>query len=75
MRSESMTEATRTLLRTIDGPRGKAEIYEILEASNSDVTVGGEVVNYEVLFNNEKHPARALGEASLVAEELTGTGR
>jgi hypothetical protein len=70
-----MAEATRTLLRTVEGPKGKAEIYEILEASNSDATVGGEVVNYEVMFNNETHSARALGEASIVAEELAGTGR
>jgi hypothetical protein len=70
-----MPEATRTLLRTIEGPKGKAEVYEILEASNSDATIGGEVVNYEVRFNNETRSARALGEASLVAEELAGTGR
>jgi hypothetical protein len=70
-----MTEPTRTLLRTIEGPKGKAEIYEILQVSNSDVTVGGEVVDYEVVFNNEAHKARALGEASIVAEELAGTGR
>ncbi|HTE84749.1 MAG TPA: hypothetical protein VK821_08445 [Dehalococcoidia bacterium] len=70
-----MVEPTRTLLRTIEGPKGKAEIYEILQASNTDATIGGEVVDYEVIFNNEAHPARALGEASLVAEELAGTGR
>jgi hypothetical protein len=69
-----MNEPTRTLLRTVEGPKGKAEIYEVLQA-NSDITVGGEVVNYEVLFSGEVHPARALGEASIVAEELAGTSR
>ena len=72
---DAMADSTRTLLRTIDGPKGKAEIYEILEASNNDATVGGEVVNYEVIFNDQAHKARALGEASIVAEELAGTGR
>ena len=70
-----MAEPTRTLLRTIEGPKGKADIYEILQASSSVDTVGGEVVDYEVIFNNETHKARALGEASIVAEELAGTSR
>jgi hypothetical protein len=70
-----MAEATRTLLHTVDGPNGRAEIYEILEESNDDATVGGEVVNYEVIFNNQAHRARALGEASIVAEELAGAAR
>jgi len=67
-----MAEAQRTHLRTIEGPKGKAEIFEILRSTNADATVGGEVVDYEIVFNNQSQTVRALGEASLVAEELAG---
>lgn len=65
-----MAEATRTSLRTIEGLKGKAQIFEVLQNSNNEATVGGEVVDYEVVFNDEAHRVRALGEASLVAEDL-----
>jgi len=67
-----MTEAQRTHLHTVEGPKGKAEIFEILQSTNDDATVGGEVVDYEIVFNNQSQRVRALGEASLVAEELAG---
>jgi hypothetical protein len=67
-----MAAEERTHLRTIEGPNGKAEIFEILRSSNPDAAIGGEVVDYEIVFNNQSQRVRALGEASLVAEELAG---
>jgi hypothetical protein len=67
-----MASEERTHLRTIEGPNGKAEIFEVMRGANEDATVGGDVVDYEVVFDNRSQRVRALGEASLVAEELAG---
>jgi hypothetical protein len=63
---------TRTLLRTVDGPKGKAEIFELMQESGNGNSTGEEIVEYEVVCNQQTHKVRALGEASIVAEELAG---
>ena len=55
----------KTLVATLEGPLGKAEIYEVPQA-NAD---GGLQLQYEVLFNGQTETYRALGEAYLEAGE------
>jgi hypothetical protein len=58
----------KTLVATLEGPLGKAEIYEVPQA-NAD---GGLQLQYEVLFNGQTETYRALGEAYLEAGEKSG---
>jgi hypothetical protein len=67
-----MAEPERTHLRTVEGPNGTAEIFEVQRGPNTDAAVGGDVVDYEVVFNQQTQKVAALGEASLIAEELAG---
>jgi hypothetical protein len=67
-----MAIPTRTLLRTVEGPKGKAAIYEVMQESDNASPVAEESVEYEVVCNEQTHMVRALGEASIVAEELAG---
>ena len=48
----------------IEGPKGKAEIYE---------AIVGNIIEYQVKFNNETKTFNNLGEAYLEAGELSGT--
>ena len=58
-----------TLLTTIEGPKGKAEIFEIVQPVES----GGQRFEYEVRYNDkESQVCKALGEAYIVAGELAG---
>lgn len=57
-----------TLLTTIEGPKGKAEIFEIVQPVES----GGQRFEYEVRYNAESQVCKALGEAYIVAGELAG---
>ncbi len=62
-----MTTQQRTLLHTIEGPKGKAEVFEIESASGDSV-----VTVYEVTFGTRQERVPALGHAVILAEELTG---
>ena len=62
------SQMEKTLVATLEGPLGKAEIYEVPQA-NAD---GGLQLQYEVLFNGQTETYRALGEAYLEAGEKSG---
>ncbi len=56
------------LVTTIDGPKGKAEIYEVSTAEAS----GGQRFSYVVKFGGEKIEIPSLGEAYITAGEMAG---
>ncbi len=61
-----MTSGTsRTLLTTVEGPGGTAELYE-----SSD---GGPQPSYEVDCGGQTHTFKSMGEAYITAGELVGT--
>jgi hypothetical protein len=51
----------------VDGPRGRAVIYEV-------TLPGGQIieVEYSVRFAGERRSVQSLGEAHLLANQLTG---
>jgi hypothetical protein len=53
-------------IAVIEGPKGKAEIYEFVSAA-------AQALEYQVKFNEETKTFNNLGEAYLTAGELTGT--
>jgi hypothetical protein len=55
-----------TPIAVIEGPKGKAEIYEFLVDA-------AEAIEYQVKCNNETMTFNNLGEAYLTAGELAGT--
>lgn len=59
------------LLTEVEGPSGTAEIYEVTLAS--DRPAGGVLeVEYVVVFAGERHMLPSMGEAHLLANQLTG---
>lgn len=58
-----------TLVATVDGPLGKAEIYEV----TSTLPSGALAVAYEVRSGSELQTYPALGAAYIAAGELTGS--
>jgi hypothetical protein len=70
-----MEESNRIFRRTFEGPKGKADLFEVNQTAGDEDAVGGvagESVYYEVVFNNQTQKVAAIGEAMLVAEELVG---
>jgi hypothetical protein len=59
------------LITEVEGPRGTAEIFEV---TLGDVTKADHVleVEYAVVFANERTGVPSLGEAHLLANQLTG---
>ena len=55
-----------TPVAVIEGPKGKAEIYESVSAAL-------QAIEYKVKFNEETQTFNNLGEAYLTAGELAGT--
>lgn len=66
-------EITRELVTVVEGPKGKAEIFEIIKPSPPEMAQEGQLVEYEVRFGSDSQVFKALGEAYLVAGELSGT--
>lgn len=64
--------AERTLITAIEGPKGKAEVWEIAEVQTGTVTSGVATSTYEIVCGSEKQTTLTLGEASIVAHELSG---
>jgi hypothetical protein len=63
-----MANEVRTLLHTIEGPKGKVEVYEVEDPSS-----GSFDTRYEVITGGEtRDRVRAMGHAYIVAEELAG---
>ncbi len=60
---------TSSLVATIEGPLGKADLYEVTR-TNAD---GALRVEYEVRKGGDVQKFAALGAAYIVAGELTGT--
>ena len=58
-----MLSTERNLLQTIEGPKGKADVIEVQES--------GRTV-YEVRHDGKADRFLAMGEAFIVAGELTG---
>jgi hypothetical protein len=55
------------LVHTIEGPKGKAEVFEVQNDTGNNV-----VTEYEVTFGQQQERVPALGHAVIVAEELVG---
>lgn len=64
--------ADRSLITTIEGPKGNAEVYEVSEGSSTTATSGVDSTVYEVVCGSEKQTVPTLGEASIIAHELAG---
>ena len=58
-----------SLVTTVEGPKGKADIFEIPKPMPS----GGQQFEYEVRFQGQIQACKALGEAYIIAGELSGT--
>jgi hypothetical protein len=58
-----------TLVATVEGPLGKAELYEITR----NLADGALEVEYEVRVGSEVRKFAALGAAYIEAGELTGS--
>jgi hypothetical protein len=60
---------SNTLVASVEGPLGKAEVYEV-----TTTTTGGALeIEYEVRKGDEVQKFPALGAAYIVAGELTGS--
>ncbi len=57
--------SNRTLLTTVEGPNGTAELFEAND--------GGPQPSYEVVCGGETHTFKSMGEAYITAGELVGT--
>ena len=65
--------ADRELSTIIEGPKGKAEVYEVSEgASTTSATSGVMSSSYEVVMGDVRESVMTLGEASIVAHEFSG---
>jgi hypothetical protein len=62
----------RTHITTIEGPKGKADVYEVATGSSTTVTSGVETTMYEIVCGSTTESVPTLGEASIVAHELSG---
>jgi hypothetical protein len=61
----------RELIEAFQGPKGEAQVYEIASTNS----IGVEKVEYEIDFGGEIRKARTMGEASILACELSGNPR
>ncbi len=64
--------AERTLITAVEGPKGKAEVWEISDEETGTVTSGIASSTYEIVFGEQKETTVTLGEASIVAHEFAG---
>jgi hypothetical protein len=55
---------------TIEGPNGTADILEIMRPAGSSVVE----IEYAVVFGDQRTGFRSLGEAHILANQLTGGG-
>ncbi|MEK7215254.1 MAG: hypothetical protein AAB289_06640 [Chloroflexota bacterium] len=56
------------LVTVVDGPKGKAEVFEVAKALES----GGQQFEYDVRFGGTSQVCKSLGEAYITAGELAG---
>jgi hypothetical protein len=57
--------ASETPVTVVEGPNGKAEIFELWAP--------GKAMEYQVKFGNTSETYKSLGEAYITAGEKTGT--
>jgi hypothetical protein len=63
-----MAEVTEEVVDTIEGAGGSADILEIMRP----VQGAGTEIEYAVVFNGQRTNFRSLGEAHILANQLTG---
>ena len=63
----------RELIESFVGPHGQADLYEVLKTNPTRPYV--EDVQYEIVFNGTSEFRMTVGEASIVACELSGDPR
>jgi len=59
--------ADEVLITEVEGPRGTAEIFEVTRQNERRIEV-----EYSVVFGDQRRGVPSLGEAHLLANELTG---
>ena len=65
---------SKELLETYEGPKGRAEVFEVITAGEGELAV--ETVDYEVILNGgEGQTVKTMGEAAILAAELSGDRR
>ena len=60
---------SREQVGAFEGPKGKAEVYEVIETNS----IGVEKVAYQVHFGGETSNAATLPEATALANNLCGS--
>ncbi len=63
----------RRFIENFEGAKGKAEVFEL--DSEPEGRLGVHKVEYEVSFKGESHVVLTMGEASVLACELSGDPR
>ena len=63
----------REFIESFEGPKGKAEVFEVVTPPAGGI--GVEEVVYEVIFDGETQTVSTMGEASILACELSGNQR
>ena len=65
---------SKELIEAFVGPGGRAEVYEVVTVPEGDLAM--ETVEYEVILDSqEPRTVRTMGEAAILAAELSGDGR
>jgi hypothetical protein len=65
----NVADVTEEVVDTIEGPHGAADILEIMRP----VAGAGTDIEYAVVFAGKRTDFRSLGEAHILANQLTGT--
>jgi len=63
----------RQFIEAFEGPKGKAEVFEVVTPPAGGI--GVEKVEYEVVIKGQSHMVLSMGEASILACELSGDPR
>lgn len=63
----------REFIEAFEGPNGKAELYEVVKTNPERPYV--EDVAYEIVFDGRSETRLTVGEASILACELSGDPR
>jgi hypothetical protein len=63
----------RQLITTYNGPRGMSDLWEVVDFDPAHP--GLEKVTYEVILAGVTHSCFTIGEASILASELSGDPR
>ena len=61
----------RLFIEAFEGPKGHADVWEVVGKD----ALGVETVVYEILFGTERVEVPTIGEASVVASDMTGDPR